>query len=384
MPAYAAAFRRLRQTPVLIETLSSIFFRNLASKSIIFSPGVNILLGENGQGKTNMLEAIYLFKFGRSFRTRRDFDMIRFGEKFCRVEVECRFGNREREKYALVVEGGGLKQAWVSGKSVTRLSELVGRYPAVLFGPQDLQLVQGAPGERRRFFDMTGSMTDWGYFELLKEYRRILQQRNAVLKRKGKPAERTVWDEGLIRTGCALARKRIEIVAVIGEYIKQNTRIHSLPFEYSLAYENTIMIPGREDGDLESMFAMKLAVLEDEEIRRGVTLAGPHRDDIHFFTGGNDLKKFGSQGQKRLLAVLLKVAELNHLEGELKEPCVLLLDDAFSEFDSSIGARLMELLADGRQVFITSPVALEWENPRQNRTFSVAGGEINEKPIITQ
>ncbi len=302
--------------------------------------------------------------------------MVRFGQEFCRVEVECRSQKEEKEKYSLAVERGGQKRAWMSGKAVTRLSELVGKYPAVLFGPQDLQLVQGSPGERRRFFDMAGSMTDRNYLELLKDYRRVLQQRNAVLKRTGIPQERKAWDEELIRTGCALSRKRIAVTETIGKYIEQNSRVYSMPFDYSITYENSVSIDSMEEMTLENLFAMKLAALEEEEIRRGVTLAGPHRDDIHFYTNGKDLKKFGSQGQKRLLAVLLKMAELNHLERELNEPCILLLDDAFSEFDNSIGARLMELLADSRQVFITSPVPLDWEKPSKIRTFSVTAGEI--------
>jgi DNA replication and repair protein RecF len=361
---------------VYVKTLSSTCFRNLASKSITFSPGVNLLVGENGQGKTNVLEAIYLFKFGRSFRSRRDFDLVRFGEEFCRVEVECRYRDEEREHYSLAVERGGQKQAWISGKAVSKLSELVGLYPAVLFGPQDLQLVQGAPGERRRFFDMAGSMTDRSYLELLKDYRRILQQRNAALKRRAALPERRVWDEKLIKTGCALIRKRTGITEAIGEYIKQNSRTYSLPFKYTITYENSVLSGNLEEQDLENAFDMKLATLEEEEVRRGVTLAGPHRDDIHFYTDGKDLKKFGSQGQKRLLAVQLKLAELNHLEKELSEPCILLLDDAFSEFDSTISNRLMQLLTAGRQVFITSPVPIDWEKPGTIRTFKLAAGEI--------
>ena len=325
-----------------------------------------------------MLEAIYLFKFGRSFRSRRDFDLVRFGEEFCRVEVECNYKNEEREKYALVVERGGQKRAWISGNAVSKLSELVGRYPVVLFGPQDLQLVQGAPGDRRRFFDMAGSMTDRNYLELLKDYRRILQQRNAVLKRRAGLTERKVWDEKLIKTGCALIRKRTGITETIGQYIEQNSRTYSLPFDYSITYENSVSAGILEDMDLEVSFTMRLAALEEEEIRRGVSLAGPHRDDIHFYTDGKDLKKFGSQGQKRLLAVQLKLAELNHLERELGEPCVLLLDDAFSEFDSTISDRLMRLLTNGRQVFISSPVPLVWEKPGAISTFKLAAGKISE------
>ncbi|NIM19340.1 MAG: DNA replication and repair protein RecF [Candidatus Latescibacteria bacterium] len=361
---------------MLIETLSSTYFRNLASQTISFSPGVNLLVGENGQGKTNVLEAIYLFKFGRSFRTRRDSDMIRFGEDFCRVEIWSALERGDSEQFSLAVEASGAKQAKVSGKAISKFSELVGKYPCVLFGPQDLMLANGPPEERRRFIDMTGSMTDRSYLELLKGYRRALQQRNAALKLAAIPEERSLWDRELVEKGCALTERRTRVVEQIVRHVKRHSSTLSHLFEFSLDYKSSFMDESMAATDAREAFSMKLASMEEEEARRGVTLVGPHRDDVFLLEGGKDLKRFGSQGQKRLLAVLMKLAELSFLEAELEEPCVLLLDDVFSEFDATIGKRLMQLLNDGRQVFVTSPSQLEWKDARFMKKFRVEAGTL--------
>ncbi len=376
MPPHAAASGRLRYKGVHIETLSSAYFRNLASKSISFSPGINLIVGENGQGKTNILEAIYVFKFGRSFRTGRDLDLICFGKDFCKIEVSCRFGDGGRERFSMTVAREGTKNVKISGKAVSTLTELVGRYPCVLFGPQDLQLVHGPPEERRRFTDIAGSMTDRSYLELLKSYRRVLQQRNAVLKRGGKKSERSAWDEELIAKGCALTEKRKMVVDTIENYVKHHHGALCVPFAFSMIYESSFMDERTESLDARDAFSMKLASVEDEEERRGITLVGPHRDEVRLYADGKNIKRFGSQGQKRLLAVLLKLSELSFLETELGETCVLLLDDVFSEFDEMIRSRLMELLVDERQVFVTSPTPLDWESARSIEMFHVSGGEI--------
>lgn len=360
-----------------IETLSSTYFRNLASESILFTPGVNIFVGDNGQGKTNILEAIYLFKFGRSFRTNRDGDMIRFGEKFCRVEVNSRMENGEQEQYTLSIEHAGSKQAKVSGKPVARYSELVGKYPCVLFGPQDMGLVIGSPVERRRFIDMAGSMTDRMHLELLRDYKRVLQQRNAVLKQGRNSSQRKIWDDELIAKGCALTEKRSNVVNAIETYVKQYDGTLQAPFGFRLQYQPGFVDESMHAENREEAFAMKLAAMEDEEMRRGITLVGPHRDDVRLLLAKMELKRYGSQGQKRLLAVIMKLAELSYLEERLGERCMLLLDDVFSEFDDTIGAELKLLLGNERQVFVTSPVPLEWDKAHSCRMFHVTEGNTS-------
>jgi len=345
---------------------------------------VNLFTGENGQGKTNLLEAVFFFKFGRSFRTRQDAEMILFEEEFCRAEASCVFYDGHREYFEAALGRDGGKRVKITGKQIEKLSDLVGRYPVVLFGPQDMRLVTGQPGDRRRFIDMVGSMTDPLHIGLLKDYRRILNQRNAALRARASRRERDAWNKELVEKGCALISKRIALTEVLGRYSTEHAENLAAPFEFSLSYESVIVRESLAAGSgaaaeqvgLQSVFETKLLSLESEELRRGTTLAGPHRDDLSIKMAGKEVRKYGSQGQRRLLAVLLKLAELSHLEAELKEPCVLLLDDVFSEFDLEITTKLQGLLEGNRQVLVTSPVPLDWAAAHDVRVFTVQNGEV--------
>lgn len=366
--------------------------RNLEAIDLAFAPGVNLFVGANGQGKTNLLEAIQFFKFGRSFRATRDTELIRFGEPFCRVEATCAFDAGHNETFAASIERGGAKKVRIHDKEIPRLSELVGRYPVVLFGPDDLVIVAGAPADRRRFVDMVGSMTDPAYIHAAREYRRVLSQRNAALKARAGDYELNVWNERIVGAGSELIVRRRELVAVLEAEMGAHARELHTPFEFSLGYESTLLTdaaamaaasdendePSRET--IADAFAVKLGALEMEERRRCTTLAGPHRDDVAVRLGGKDLRKYGSQGQRRLFAVLLKLAELSHLEKRLQETCVLLLDDVFSEFDRGIMAQLQHLLDGTRQVFVTSPVDLDWAESENARVYRVASGAVTPSP----
>ena len=368
-----------------VETLSTAQLRNLSHPELSFAPGVNLITGENGQGKTNLLEAVFFFKFGRSFRTRQDAEMIRFGEAYCRAEVSCAFGDGHREDLAAALERDGAKKIKISGKPLEKLSDLIGRYPVVLFGPQDMSLVTGQPVERRRFVDMVGSMTDSLYIGLLKDYRRILSQRNAALRSQASRRVRDAWNQELVEKGCALILKRIALTSVLERYLSDHASGLKAPFEFALSYDSAIVREsaaaenesGIERLDLQAVFETKLLSLESEELRRGTTLAGPHRDDLSITMGEKSVRRYGSQGQRRLLAVLLKLSELSHLERELNERCVLLLDDVFSEFDREITSKLQGLLAGDRQIFVTSPVPLDWADSHEVRTFNVHNGGVS-------
>lgn len=353
-----------------IERLVCTQWRNLADQAIEFSPGVNLLIGENGHGKTNILEAIQFFKFGRSFRTHRDGELIRFGESFCRCETLAVFGSGERDPFAAAIESNGHKKITISGKAIARVSELVGRFPCVLFGPHDISIVSGEPSLRRRFVDAVGSMTDPAFMQVARDYQRILKQRNAALKARATDSELNAWNEQIIEAGAGLIERRRQLVVNLEREVRARAGELGVRYHFALGYESSLlnegerMAAGREEGDatpaLADVFAMKLGVLEAEERRRMTTLAGPHRDDVQLRLDHNDLRKYGSQGQRRLFAILLKLAELSHLERELGEKCTLLLDDVFSEFDHHVTSRLQTLLDGSRQVFVTSPVMLEW------------------------
>ena len=360
-------------------------FRNLETIDLSFAPGVNLFVGDNGQGKTNILEAIQFFKFGRSFRTARDAELIRFGEDFCRVEVACALAAGDGERFAASIERAGAKKIKIHDKEIPRLSDLVGRYPCVLFGPTDLEIVSGAPAERRRFIDMVGSMTDPAYIRCAREYRRILTQRNAALKARAPDDEVNAWNTQIVTAGADLIALRRDLVAALETEMQAHARELHARYEFGLAYESTLLreaetmtaAAGEDDAPtLADVFAVKLGSLEFEERRRATTLAGPHRDDVSVRLDDKDLRKYGSQGQRRLFAVLLKLAELSLLEKRLKEACVLLLDDVFSEFDRDIMTQLQHLLDGTRQVFVTSPVDLDWAESENAKVYRVKAGSV--------
>jgi len=367
---------------VRVQRFRSTHFRNLAAGEIEFSPGINFLIGENGQGKTNLLEAIYFFRFGKSFRAGSDTEMIRFEEPFCRAEVDASFSDGHDETFAFSVERRGHKTIKIDDQVLPRRSELAGRFPAVLFGPADLRIVSGEPENRRRFLDMVGTMTDPAYLHSARDYRRTLDQRNAALKARASRDEMLAWNDRIVESGADLIARRRELVELVEAEMGRHAREVDSPFVFSMAYESPLLDDALAadgvtlDAALKQAFHDRLAAVAPEEMRRGITLAGPHRDDVAFKLAGEDIRRFGSQGQRRLFAVLLKLAELSHLEGELREPCVLLLDDVFAEFDATIMARLQRTLDGARQVFITSPVAVDAAHAPGARVYQVCAGSI--------
>jgi DNA replication and repair protein RecF len=334
-------------------------------------------VGDNGQGKTNVLEALHMFKFGRSFRTKRDTDLVNFAEQYCRVEVIVEYSNGDAEKLSASIERDGTKRVKKDDEEVTKLSDLIGHYPCVLFGPQDLALASGFPAERRRFLDMTGSMTDREYLSELRSYRRVLSQRNALLKTGASRPGRVVWDEELVRRGCALVEKRVDLIREISIHIETHIRSLNVAFPLTVVYESDLTNGLPEGIDREEHFAVRLADIEPEETRRRTTLVGPHRDDVKFMLDGRDLRRFGSQGQRRFLAILLRLAELSYMEEKLGEPCTLILDDLFSELDEEVGEKLKEMLDSEHQLFVTSPTMMSWGHSGAAQVFRVCGGEIS-------
>lgn len=361
-----------------ITRLSTTNFRNLVHEPVSFAPGVNLFVGDNGQGKTNILEAMSLFKIGRSFRTSRDNDLIKFEESFCRVETAVEYAAGGDDTYSMSIERRGDKRVKFSGKEIPKLSELVGRYPCVLFGPQDLALSSGAPTERRRFLDMTGSMTDGLYLDDLRSYRRVLTQRNALLKSRGSRSSRRVWDEELVTRGCALIDKRIHLIGALLDHLKQHIDDLDLGYKIDIRYESDLVENIPDGVAREEHFTARLVDLEEEETRRKTTLIGPHRDDIRLILDNRDVRRFGSQGQRRLISVLLRLTELSYMEQKLNEPCVLLLDDLFSELDEQVSERLRNVLENGHQIFVTTPVMMDWGNDGSARVYKIENGRISE------
>jgi DNA replication and repair protein RecF len=362
--------------PVRVDRFACVNYRNLADGEVEFGPGLNLIVGANGQGKSNLLEGIYFFRFGRSFRAPQEIELIRFGAPFCRVEASASFVDGRHERFAVSIEERGeraRRTLKIDGRAIARRADLAGRFPAVLFGPHDLRIAAGEPEHRRRFLDMVGTMTHPGYLRAAVAYRRVVEQRNAALKARASRQEIEAWNERLVETGGEFTLRRLHLTAAIDREMRRHARELPSPFDFSMAYRSAL--PAEEgEAAVTAAFRDRLAAVAAEELRRGVTLAGPHRDDVALVMDGSDLRRFGSQGQRRLLAVLLKLSEMSYLEGELREPCALLLDDVLAEFDDALMAKLQRLLDGTRQVFVTSPVPIA--SPARARVWRVDAGRV--------
>ena len=333
-------------------------FRNYEALELSFAPGLSVFTGRNAQGKTNLLEAIHVLCTGRSHRTARDKEMIRHDDDMSFAErayiaAVCRQRDGDHQ-LEVALTHRGRKAVRVNGSSITRLGDLMGHMNAVMFSPEDLNLIKDGPAWRRRFMDMTLSQARGGYFFLLQRYQRALLQRNELLKRiqrEGKGEETIeVWEAQLAEAGAALSLRRRDFA----EFLSVNARaIHGrltndqeqLEIRYESALEGNLQ-------QRQEQLAELLLRNRQRDIRLGATTAGPHRDDLAVRINGADARSDASQGQRRTAVLSMKLAELKLMEEMTSEAPILLLDDVFSELD---GAR-REMLQDyiGRvQTFIT-------------------------------
>ena len=331
-----------------VKRLSLQNFRNYRSEEIVFGSGTNILYGDNAQGKTNALEALYLFSIGKSFRTPQDRDMILFGEEATRVELE--FADAQRNNtIEITIRRDRKKQIKVNGVGIHKLSELVGKLNVVLFCPEELGLVKEGPNVRRRFLDIAVSQLRPKYYYLLGRYNKVLEQRNKLIKKirfqgEGGLADTMfVWNEKLADYGAEIIRYRLEFVEKLGGFAK---KVHhevsgeALTLEYRTKYADRAAL-------LE-----KLGASLPRELEAGYTLYGPHRDDLNLFIEEKDAKNFASQGQQRSVVLSLKLAQADLLFEETDEYPVLLLDDIMSELDAGRRAYLVQKIYN-KQVVIT-------------------------------
>ncbi|MBR5156545.1 MAG: DNA replication/repair protein RecF [Clostridia bacterium] len=335
-----------------IEHLSLKNFRNYKNEEFSFIPHTNILYGENAQGKTNALEAVYLFSIGKSFRTTQDRELIRFGEETARAELVFS-DNKRQQKIEIILRRDKKKQIKINGVVIHKLSELVGRLNVVLFCPEELGLVKEGPNVRRRFLDIALSQLRPNYYHLLGLYNKVLEQRNNLIKKiKFQNASSLadtmfVWNEKLATYGVQIAAYRSEFVKLLEGYAK---KVHSEICGEELLVEYRTRVGTKED------FLEKLNNNLDKEIEQGYTLYGPHRDDIYLAVSGKDAKNFASQGQQRTIVLSLKLAQADLLFEETGEYPVLLLDDIMSELDSGRRAYLAGKILNKQAVITCTDV----------------------------
>lgn len=308
-------------------------YRNYAEQQISLKPGINVLIGGNAQGKTNVLEAIRLCSIGRSHRTTRDRELIREGMPRAGIAIKWQKRDGSHDISAMIPEGAA-KQMRVDGKLLRRSGELMGMLATVLFAPEDLMLVKSGPAERRRFIDMELSQIRPHYYYALQRYNRALKQRNNLLKEITEHPQLIAtldsWDEIIVQEGARLIRMRGEFVSRISDYAAEHHRhITGGAEALSCRYLTCIEL----GADHAEALHEGIARARSRDIAAGTTTFGPHRDDLAIEIDGRDARVFGSQGQQRTAALSLKLSELTLMHDEIGEWPVLLLDDVMSELD---------------------------------------------------
>jgi DNA replication and repair protein RecF len=360
-------------------------FRNYKELSATFTPGVNVFLGPNAQGKTNLLEAIFVLALARSHRTNADKDLIGWGGKEAMVSgvVQRQYG---KVPLSLAFTSKG-KKARVNHLDQAKLANYVGQMNVILFAPEDLALVKGAPAIRRTFIDREFSQMSPKYLYIANQYRNVLKQRNQYLKQlQTKQAKDTVFldvlTEQLVGFGSELVARRLLLVdrlsaaaAPIHADITQGNEQLVIGYVSQLGAEELV--------DQESIAAAMLARfvrLRQREMMMGTTLLGPHRDDLQFMVNEHDVATFGSQGQQRTTALAVKLAEIDLMKDETGEYPILLLDDVLSELDTNRQTHLLTAMQDKVQTFITTPSLSDVARQliKEPKIFNVRDGHLIE------
>lgn len=339
-------------------------FRNFAALDLEFPAAGAAIIGDNGSGKTNLLEAVHYLEIFRSFRGAADEQLVRFGaEAFhARGVFEDRATGRSLEITAAYEPRTRRKRVTVDGVEAERLGDAIGRLGTVIFSPSDVDIVAGAPGERRRYLDIVLSLNVRGYLDALQRYRQVLRQRNALLRDARSPAALVAWDAGLIESGAIVISARAAWVRSHAERFAQIYATIGGASPATLTYDSDVSLEeGESREDVARAFEARLERVAQRERERGVTLAGPHRDDLALVMRSGesdvDLRQFGSGGQVRTGAIALRMIEAETVREARGFQPLLLLDDVFAELDVGRSRRILALFRGDRhgQAILTAP-----------------------------
>lgn len=360
-----------------IQTLTLANFRNYQHESISFCRGTNVIYGDNAQGKTNLLEAICMIAYGRSKRARSDSELIKFGEN--KFYISLGFSDSKRSYDAVMqMMSNGKKSIKINNVPITKLSQLVSYLNVVLFNPQELDIVRGAPSQRRRFLDEAISQLYPKYMAQLTEYYKTLEQKNGLLKQlkfKGVDCDEmlSVWNEQLSKLAAQISLKRrdyIEHLSMSAERVQSEISREILKIDYTPNVDCGII-----EKEAQEIFFKKLEGSQKREIENGSALLGIQRDDMSIKIADKDARLFASQGQQRTAVLSLKFAQTEYIYEEKGEYPVLLLDDIMSELDYTRRQFLSGKIKD-KQVIITTTDAEDIENNKEARYFKISGGRL--------
>lgn len=367
---------------MFISRLKLINFRNYSSLDIELHNKLNIFIGNNAQGKTNILESIYLTGFGKSFRTSKDKELIKANKNMAYVKVE---GEKRHGEVSIELRlwNGKKKEIKTNGLSLTKLSELLGNIYIVIFSPEDLKLIKGGPAERRRFIDREISHVNRKYYYDIMSYNKVLLQRNNLLKNivYNKKLLKTIdiWDNKLVEFGIKVIFKRIEFINRLNALSRLiHRKITDGRENLEVKYLSNIEVNSKSIyEEAFKDFRTKLEKRLETDIKRGYTTVGPHKDDLGIYIDDKDIRIFGSQGQQRTAALSLKLSEIEIIKGEVGEYPILLLDDVMSELDINRQNFLINSLRNV-QTFITITEIPQLMAPlvKEGNIFEISGGRI--------
>jgi DNA replication and repair protein RecF len=370
---------------VKLINLKLINFRNIEQADIHFSKNINILYGGNGQGKTSILEAIYFLGITKSFRIGDEKAVVKTGQDY--FDVSGNFKKKTDQIFTIRVFFSGTdgKHVFYNKEKIKTFSSIIGTVPIVLLSLEDLDLTYGSPSARRKFIDILISQIDPNYLQSLKQFKKVVLNRNKVLSLisdgKADLASLRPWDQQFIQYGSYLLQKRKIIIEELSSYINKyyqgisgTSDVVEIRYQTSVPYENETDIQ-----EIRSRIQQKLEETRQRDLAYGSTSTGPHRDDLLFFKNKQPLKIFGSQGENKTFLIGLKFAEAFLIEEHLKENPLLLLDDIFSELDRfRIEKVLQNIQAEQRQTFITTTEADKFGKDRENIDFfHVLNGKIS-------
>jgi DNA replication and repair protein RecF len=337
-------------------------FRNHSRSELSLGDGVNALLGNNGQGKTNILESISYLGLTKSFFGASDSTVLQIGQEYFEVDGTIRDATGQARTVRVRYDQENREKSYtINASRLDRLSSAIGEFPTVVLSPDHDAITAGPPGERRRFMDILLSQISRSYLEDLLEYRRVLRQRNRILTEMkisggGARSDLEAWTASLLQHGGRLQERRTGFVREFRRYIVDAyAQIAREDEDPGVQY----IVSGIQDGETvaekaEEFLAKQLGRTDGEERRRGTTLVGPHRDDLHFRLAGRGMQEYGSQGQHKTFLIALKVAEYFYVRERRSEVPIFLLDDVFSELDAERSRRILEMIPKLGQTVITA------------------------------
>ena len=374
-----------------IKSLKLLYFRNYLSMNIDVHPSLNVLVGNNANGKTNIIESIFCLALGRSYRTKSDSECIMFGETATAMSCVVNKNNKNLDIMLGISNKG--KSAKIAGVKKNKLTDFVGELNVVLFSPEDLQLVKGSPSLRREFINREFYQFSRIYHKYYLMYQHLLKQRNSYLKdmRKNPKDEISLayletLTFQLAKVAIYITKERVSFVQDISKLTYKNMMNisngqESLTIKYkSSVLESLNIADVTEEGFTEENLTKVMMKKSFDDIMRGSTKIGPHQDDLGFYINDLDAKMYASQGQQRSIVLSLKLAEINYLKTKTGTYPVLLLDDVLSELDKNRQLKLLDAINENVQTFITTPSISDIKEDllKKAKVFKIENGNISE------